>query len=282
MIKRLFSGLFYIWVIVAFFLLRRFIDYRLFDILLFLFCSIGTFEVARAVRIKTDTLTFVLSVIFGILFVPLYFFAQYYFYKRLGYIIAILFIVLMLFVQSVIYLIKNKDDGNGFIWRILPFFYPSALMLPFLLLNDHKTSGLFPLVLIFVISPASDTFAYLVGMIYNKIKKGKAKKLCPKISPKKTVAGGIGGLIGGVVAGLIVYFIYKPNIDFFSPVLWVIVVGLISSVLNTIGDLVESYIKRKVGIKDMGRLIPGHGGVMDRIDGTTFVALTVYLFFLLI
>ena len=110
----------------------------------------------------------------------------------------------------------------------------------------------------------------------------QAKKLCPNLSPKKTVAGAIGGLIGGALGSLILYFIFRPEYNFFSPILLFIIVGLVASFLTEAGDLFESLIKRKVGIKDMGKIMPGHGGVMDRIDGMVFASPVIMLIFLLV
>ena len=127
--------------------------------------------------------------------------------------------------------------------------------------------------------------AYLTGMIYGKIKKGNVKKLCPNLSPKKTVAGAIGGLVGGGLSGLICYFIFKGQIlslGLSLPLVWLIGIGVVGSVLTQAGDLFESYVKRKVNIKDMGKIMPGHGGVMDRIDGTLFLAVFLFIVFLLI
>lgn len=92
----------------------------------------------------------------------------------------------------------------------------------------------------------------------------------------------IGGTLGGIISGLIVYFIFTPSVNFFSPVLLFILVGLIASVANLFGDLFESFIKRRVGIKDMGKIMPGHGGVLDRIDGTMFAMAVIYIIFLLV
>ena len=108
------------------------------------------------------------------------------------------------------------------------------------------------------------------------------KKLCPKLSPKKTWSGAIGGTIGGIIASVVVYLIFKPTVNFFSPILMFVLIGLFASIVNIFGDLFESFIKRKVGIKDMGKIMPGHGGVLDRIDGTSFVFAFMYLVFLFI
>ena len=100
------------------------------------------------------------------------------------------------------------------------------------------------------------------------------------------VIGGIGGLVGGVLGAAALYFIYGAvagTYDNMSLVLPVYLgIGLIGAVATEFGDLVESCIKRKVGIKDMGKIMPGHGGVLDRIDGTLFATLVTYLSFIVI
>ena len=121
--------------------------------------------------------------------------------------------------------------------------------------------------LIFIISPCSDTFAYLVGSLIG------GKKMCPKISPKKTISGGIGGIIGGITGSIVVYFIMKGSLNYsldIPAVVYFAAIGLIASLLTEFGDLVESVIKRKLGIKDMGKILPGHGGMLDRIDSIVF------------
>ena len=107
--------------------------------------------------------------------------------------------------------------------------------------------------------------------------------MAPKLSPNKTVIGGIGGLVGGMLGALILYFIYGAtagSYDKMSVVLpMFLLIGLGAAVATAFGDLVESSIKRKVGLKDMGKIMPGHGGALDRIDGTLFATLVVYLAF---
>ncbi|MFI3260449.1 MAG: phosphatidate cytidylyltransferase [bacterium] len=112
----------------------------------------------------------------------------------------------------------------------------------------------------------SDVFAMLTGMLIGKT------KLCPTISPKKTVEGSAGGLITSVIIALVVYHYYIGIITL-STVLMVICL----SIFSQIGDLIFSKIKRENDIKDFSNLIPGHGGVLDRIDSTMLVCI-IYLF----
>ena len=107
-------------------------------------------------------------------------------------------------------------------------------------------------------------------------------KLCPKISPKKTWAGAIGGTVGGIVGAILVYFIFTPTVNFFSPVLLFGLIGLVCSIVNIFGDLFESLLKRRVDIKDFGKIMPGHGGVLDRFDSVLFVVPVCYYLFLII
>ena len=117
-----------------------------------------------------------------------------------------------------------------------------------------------------------DTFAYFVGVLFGK------HKLCPKISPKKTIEGSIGGLFGGAAGGALVYFaqrIWNANI----PLWHLLLMGLGCGVLGQLGDLYASKIKRWAGVKDYGKIFPGHGGVMDRVDSALMCAPIVLVYF---
>ena len=157
--------------------------------------------------------------------------------------------------------------------------YPSTILISLLVLNRTSTS-IGPLLLPFAISPFADTFAYFVGSTI------RGKKLCPSISPKKTISGGVGGLVGGVIASLLVYFIFIERGEYVSTtwveILMFALAGLLGAILTEFGDLVESVIKRKLGIKDMGNILPGHGGMSDRIDGLAFTAPAVAFVFAII
>ena len=130
-------------------------------------------------------------------------------------------------------------------------------------------------VLVFVplcISFGSDTFALFAGMAFGK------HKLAPLVSPKKTVEGGIGGLVGGILGMLLIRWIGILTLDTaICSVLQAILFGLVGSIISQIGDLSFSVIKREFGVKDYGKLLPGHGGILDRFDSVTFVSPFVYL-----
>ncbi len=115
----------------------------------------------------------------------------------------------------------------------------------------------------------SDTVAYFFGRFFGK------RKLYPAVSPKKTRAGAVGGLLGGVLATTAVgSWWLTPEL----PLLPAVALGIAGSAAGQVGDLVESMAKRTFGVKDSGTLLPGHGGVLDRIDGLLFVGPVVYWF----
>ena len=122
------------------------------------------------------------------------------------------------------------------------------------------------------ISFGSDTFALFAGMLFGK------HKLAPLVSPKKTIEGAVGGLVGGVIGVTLLHLIASAcgRIILQSP-LQILVYGVVGSAISQIGDLSFSVIKREFGVKDYGKLLPGHGGILDRFDSVTFAAPAVWL-----
>lgn len=136
----------------------------------------------------------------------------------------------------------------------------------FILIYDSGVSYIIYLLLITVIT---DTFAYFTGYFIGK------RKLCEKISPKKTIEGAVGGsLVGTAVASLFYIFIINSSAN----ILLVVGITLLLSIIGQIGDLFFSSIKRHYKIKDFSNLIPGHGGILDRLDSIIFVVITYILF----
>jgi phosphatidate cytidylyltransferase len=121
--------------------------------------------------------------------------------------------------------------------------------------------------LIFLTAFGTDIMAYFTGLALGR------HKLCPEISPKKTVEGAVGGLLGSVLfCGLFGYFALPDLLPH------CLILGALGGALSQIGDLTASIFKRKLGVKDYGRLIPGHGGVLDRLDSVLFTAPLVYYY----
>lgn len=117
---------------------------------------------------------------------------------------------------------------------------------------------------------ASDTTAFFIGRRFGR------HKLAPNISPGKTWEGTIGGIVGAVIMSIL-FFTPTP---FHLPIVYwqAIVLSLLVSILGQVGDLVESLLKRNMGVKDSGRLMPGHGGILDRLDSIIFAGVVVYYY----
>ena len=124
-----------------------------------------------------------------------------------------------------------------------------------------------------ILSWGTDTFAFFIGKFLGK------HKLMPRVSPNKTIEGAIGGLIVSALLSTIYIYFVGQKIKLIPNVLILFIVGILGSMFSQLGDLVASDIKRSCDIKDFGKIIPGHGGILDRFDGLIFVS--SYLFILL-
>lgn len=153
------------------------------------------------------------------------------------------------------------------------------ITLPFLFIVkiSFGTNSYNPKIIIglFVLIWTNDTFAYLVGKSMGK------HKLFERVSPKKTIEGFLGGMVFAAFAGFLISKLYiqpSPAFSAKSILIWTII-ALIVSVFGTIGDLIESKFKRIASIKDSGSIMPGHGGILDRLDSVIFVAPIIFLFY---
>lgn len=133
-------------------------------------------------------------------------------------------------------------------------------------IRDDDLRGFVLMLFVFATVWATDILAYFVGRAL------RGPKLAPRISPGKTWSGAVGGTIAGVIAGPAVVWCFFPDIG-----LRVALVALLLSICSQAGDLFESFIKRRFGVKDSSNLIPGHGGVMDRADGLVFACFAGFL-----
>ncbi len=137
-----------------------------------------------------------------------------------------------------------------------------------LLRRDAGAAGPGYVLLCLTFAWLADTGAYFFGRFLGK------RKLYEAVSPKKTRAGFVGALLGAEVGGLLGHFFYLRSI----PLLDVVLLALVAGAFGQFGDLVESLLKRSTGIKDSGSIVPGHGGMLDRIDALIIVAPIVYLY----
>ena len=156
----------------------------------------------------------------------------------------------------------------------------AGVLIPFLLSALVRIrvmdNGVYFVALPFVMAFLPDTGAYLVGCAFGK------HKLCPIISPKKTVEGLIGGILGGIVGMLVYGFALQHFFNFQVNYFAVVLYGALGAGAATFGDLMFSVIKRQTGIKDYGKLLPGHGGILDRFDSVTLVAPVAELLLLIL
>lgn len=142
---------------------------------------------------------------------------------------------------------------------ILGFFYVGLLPAMAYRILDIPNGKMWFLTMLLIVF-AGDTFAYLTGMMWGN------KKILPKISPKKTVVGSIGGLAGSAVAGALSGVYLLPHV----PLWGLIIVSILTGIVAQLGDLFESMLKRVANRKDSGSIMPGHGGILDRLDGVLF------------
>lgn len=125
--------------------------------------------------------------------------------------------------------------------------------------------------LIVITAFGTDIMAYFSGYCFGK------HKLCPKISPKKTIEGSVGGTLGSVILSGLFGWFFMPEVFVHC-----LVIGLLGGIVSQFGDLTASIFKRKMGIKDYGNLIPGHGGILDRFDSVLFTGPMVYYYIILV
>jgi phosphatidate cytidylyltransferase len=273
---RVISGAVYVAIVVGMFCLRQFVDTRLFQLLTYFYSIVGTFEVARAVKDYAVNKVVLVAIIYSVLFAPLY--ALFTYLNILDLSAYLILLTYFIGFALILCLMANaqRKTLKEYGVRLIPLVYPMVFILCMLAINDLSNNSFVAMSLLYVIAPIADTMAYFVGSMIG------GKKLCPKLSPKKTWSGAIGGVIGGIGGAILVYAIFKPTISLGLPYLVFAGIGLIASILTIFGDLLESLLKRKVNIKDMGKIMPGHGGVMDRIDGMTLLAPFILLIFSLI
>lgn len=268
-ITRIFSGIIFIVILIG----GIFLNEYTFALVFAMVTSLCMWEFYGLVSSKTGL---VLHRVFNIsgallLFGGSFFYASWGCSKQFSLLLCIapyLIYLLVLFISE-LYL-KREDPLKSIAYSLLGQIY---IALPFALVFEigFALSSYVPIFMlaVLIIIWVNDTFAYLTGMCFGK------HRLFERISPKKSWEGFIGGCIAAVMASIFFSFFYQSFLNIFE---W-IGFALVVVVFGTWGDLFESLIKRKLGVKDSGNMIPGHGGILDRFDSTIFAipAIAIYL-----
>ncbi|MBQ3423918.1 MAG: phosphatidate cytidylyltransferase [Clostridia bacterium] len=200
---------------------------------------------------------------------------------------AMFALIIGLLLAMTVIVFKGKVAFDSLVSTVFPMLYPGlffSLIIPLQDLDTRLASTL-ALILTFFIASVNDTFALFIGLKFGR------HRLSPLISPKKSVEGSVAGLISSVAFAMLVPLIAGKIAHQYPalsaqiersplPPLWAFgLLGLIAGGLSQIGDLVASLVKRHCGIKDFGTIFPGHGGMLDRMDGILFCGVACYVFF---
>lgn len=175
-------------------------------------------------------------------------------------------LICILIISAVSIALAYFQNQHSPMWAYLGVLYVALPTLAFVLLRTDPVWGVWAIIWVMVIVWSADTLAYFAGRIIG------GPKLAPRISPKKTWAGLGGAIAGSALASAIITLSIVPQS--FWPLLFL---AGVFAIVEQGGDLFESSLKRHYGLKDSGRLIPGHGGVIDRVDGLTVVAICAAL-----
>lgn len=261
-LTRLLSGVVYIVVLLSA------ISYSTssFFILFGIFMLIAIHEFCNLVKISK-----IAPLLFGGL---IYYFFTFGAINDIGIVNAFLAMTLIISIKAMAFLFTRKNIPCPTIDKYLFTFGYIILSFVFITKIPFGINGYNPKIIIgiFILIWTNDTFAYLVGKSIGK------NKLFERISPKKTIEGFLGGLVFSILASVLIAQFFIGSSSKFTLYIW-IGIAFIASIFGTIGDLVESKFKRLAEVKDSGNIMPGHGGILDRLDSIIFVAPFVYLFY---
>lgn len=180
----------------------------------------------------------------------------------------------------------ERSDVKSTAYAELCLLYCGALASVGPNINHMANNSEVAILLLFILVPLVDTGAFFTGKLFGKL---LPLKLAPHTSPNKTVIGAFGGVLGGMVAGVVVWLLCRyttvvqlNNLSKIPDMVGLILITVPTSILAQLGDLFESAIKRGCGIKDMGKILPGHGGILDRFDSMMFAMVAIVVCFMVV
>lgn len=240
----------------------------------------GYLELCRAVGVKEKDKKINALEIVGIIGILAYYAVLYFFpaveegnvAMSMGNVLYAVIPVIGVFMLSMLlYVVRfPKYRSEQIMANVFNFLY-APVMLSFIYLTREQEAGKYIVWLILISSWGCDTCAYVVGMLIGK------KKIFPVLSPKKSLEGCIGGVVGaGLIAALYAVFAVENVFPDKRVTIVITVICMVGAVMSQVGDLAASAIKRNHEIKDYGKLIPGHGGIMDRFDSVIVTAPMIY------
>lgn len=182
-----------------------------------------------------------------------------------------IFVLGVLILIMAVYVLKFPEYKADQAFAAFAGVFYVAVMLSCIYQTRVMEAGAYTVWLIFLCSWGSDTCAYCVGVLIGK------HKMAPKLSPKKSVEGAVGGVAGTALLTMLYGWLFRQEMGLTVEYVFILAgISGVGAVISMIGDLAASAIKRNYDIKDYGRLIPGHGGILDRFDSVIFTAPAVY------
>lgn len=303
-LKRLLTSIFILAVVAGVILLRE-VHLAFFDAFVFVLMVASGFEVIRAKKLAGKQLFEKLIILYPIPVTLVYVFTNNIYYSLVVELLSIVVIfIASAGIEIIIYAVNRKVGAAGVETKDLlsitkntmsVILYPLTVISSMFILNHiGHNLGYVALITMFSITMLTDTSAYIFGMLFGQ--KGKAYRFAPEISPKKSLAGFIAGVIMGLIVGVCAYIaFYNQNLldagltvslTTANALAMFTLIGILGSLATQFGDLLASVIKRQADIKDYSKLLPGHGGIMDRIDGemwcSSVVATMMILFIFII
>ncbi len=279
---RILSGIIIV-VVIALAFLSRLLHPIIFDALIMALSICCTLELLKSLGDRVKKAHKWLAIIFPITLFPIAEFMQLFsLIYAVAYILFALVIVVTTFKQEVVDGEPQPINYSEFGTLLLVLLYPTVPLLFLTLINVTlpEQTKLFALLVAFLSSTVSDVFAFLFGSLI------KGKKLASAISPNKTISGTVAGVIASAIVSVALYYIFVAfgnnpfgELNTLSVILFLVISGLFFGVSSQMGDLFESAFKRSIGVKDTGRLLPGHGGLLDRADSLIFTAVAVYMIY---